>query len=150
MKVKVNINPNAIIDAKRLGKGQEVHRFFTNELRRVSDNYVPFRAGALKNNVVIDADGSAITYNSPYARYHWYGKKMVDPEYGVGSFYDKDYGHWSRPGVSKVLTEVDLNYTGAPNRGPKWALRAFADNKEALKLLSRNISKTCKGGVGWK
>lgn len=132
MKVKVNISPEAIIRSRRLGKGQAVHKFFTNEVRRVSDNYVPFRAGALKNNVTIDDNGTAITYNSPYARYHWYGKLMVDPEYGVGALYDEDYGYWSRPGVKKVLTDKDLSYTGAPMRGPKWTLRAFADNKEAI------------------
>ena len=132
MKVTVNIDPTAILKSKQLGKGQKVQQFFANEVKRVSDNYVPMKDGALKNNVSIDTDGSGITYHSPYARYHWYGKKMVDPEYGVGAFYSEDYGYWSRPGVKKQLTDIDLNYTGAPMRGPKWALRAFADNKEAL------------------
>lgn len=142
MKVTVNIDPTAILKSKQLGKGQKVQQFFANEVKRVSDNYVPMKDGALKNNVSIDTDGSGITYHSPYARYHWYGKKMVDPEYGIGAFYSKDYGYWSRPGVKKQLTDVDLNYRGAPMRGPKWTLRAFADNKEALETaIERYIER---------
>ena len=111
------------------GKAQYM---FTNELFRLSDDYVPFDTGMLKTNAYVDKGGTAIVYDSPYARYMWYGKLMVDPVYGVGAFYNENKGFWSRPGVQKVETERDLNYKGAPRRGAFWVERAFIDNEQTL------------------
>ena len=57
--LKRNLNKN--------GKGQ---RFFTHEVRRLSDPYVPFLTGVLKNTAT-ETVGS-ITYNTPYARRQYY------------------------------------------------------------------------------
>ncbi|WP_251393189.1 minor capsid protein [Mediterraneibacter agrestimuris] len=52
------------------GKGQ---RFFTNEVRRLSDPYVPKRTGVLKNTA--SATEKKIVYNTPYARRQYYEHK---------------------------------------------------------------------------
>ncbi|QIK56668.1 hypothetical protein G7059_01805 [Erysipelothrix sp. HDW6A] len=102
-----------IVDRFGLGPNGMTQKFFSNELMRIADGYVPFRQGALKNSATIETDGTAINYNVPYARVHWYGKIMA------GS-------------LPKQPTEKDMNYQGAPIRGHRWVERAYADNKDAI------------------
>lgn len=42
---------------------------------------------------------------------------LVDSITGKGAFYSEGYSFWSRPGVAKVETNIDLNYQNG--RGPK-------------------------------
>lgn len=102
-----------IVDRFGLGPSGVVQKHFTNELARISDNYAPFDVGALKNSATFDIDGTAINYNVPYARVHWYGKVMAGT-------------------LPKQPTDIDMNYNGAPTRGPRWVERAYADNKDEL------------------
>lgn len=116
-----------------LQDGGPVQKFFTSELMRLSDPYVPFRSGPLKNSVHPSQEWDSIIYNTPYARYHWFGKLMVDPITKKGAFYDPRSGrYWSRPNTPKVLTDRDLQYTGGPLRGPKWVERCWIDNKDSI------------------
>ena len=106
---------DTMIKDLNLEEGGSVQYFFTNEVWRLSDDYVPFNEGPLKNNSFINTEGTQIIYNSPYARYQWYGMLMVDPDYLVGgfpirngkiSFKDSDgpiNGYVSRQGVPKIL-----------------------------------------------
>lgn len=108
-------------------------QFFTSEIMRLSDPYVPFRSGPLKNTVTNAPNWDGIIYNTPYARYHWYGKLMVDPITKKGAFYDPKSGrYWSRPNTPKELTDKDMQYTGAPLRGPRWVERCWIDNKGSI------------------
>lgn len=70
-KIRLQIDPADKILLKRSlnqnGKGQ---KFFTHEVRRLSDPYIPFRTGVLKNNVT--ETPTTITYNAPYARRQYY------------------------------------------------------------------------------
>ena len=103
-----------------------VQEFFTNEVWRLSDDYVPFDSGMLARNVSMSLDKRSIIYNSPYARYQYYGLLMVDPDYLKGAMFSPSYGFWSRPGVPKILDpngrSID-NWNGL--RGPYWASRFF-------------------------
>ena len=103
----VEMKPTSVIKA-RLGlePNGKVQKFFTNTCYRYMDKYVPKDTGALRENVTIEAD--KITYESPYAHYQYIGKLYVDPITKKGAFYDEDYGYWSRPGVKKVGTNIDL------------------------------------------
>lgn len=116
----------ALLRGLNLEQGGKSQKFFTSEIIRLSDKYVPFRTGVLKNSVHPEPDYSAILYTTPYARYHWFGKLMVDPITGKGSFFDAQEGlHWSRPNTQKVLTDRDMQYQGAPLRGPFWTERMW-------------------------
>lgn len=131
--VKVDVSDTAkILEAHGLDKGGRVQEFFTSELMRKSDPYVPFNEGALKTSARLDTDKDAIIYNTPYARYHWYGKLMVDPITHKGAFYSPTYGFWSRPDVKKVLTDRNLEYNGAPLRGPRWVERCWINEKDNI------------------
>lgn len=116
-----------------LQDGGPVQKFFSNEIMRLSDPYVPFRFGPLKNSAHLTPEGDGIIYNTPYARYHWFGKLMVDPITKKGAFYDPRSGRfWSRPNTPKVQTARDMEYTGGPLRGPRWVERCWIDNKDDI------------------
>lgn len=74
MKVKIKIDPaNAILAKRKLGKGGEAQKFMVHEVRRVSDNYVPFLNGPLKNTAIENEE--SIEYVQPYARKQYYENK---------------------------------------------------------------------------
>ncbi len=134
--------PKDIINRLGLVPGGKIQEMFVNELIRISDPYVPFDNGPLKNQIVIASDATYYDYISPYARYHWNGKLMVDPVTKKGAFFNPNYGFWSRPGIPKELTNKDMNYRGAPMRGPKWTMRAWADNQnQVISNLERKLNK---------
>ena len=54
-----------------------------------------------------------MTYNAPHARYQYYGKVMVGR-------------------APKRLTNKDLTYEGAPQRGAKWFERMKAQNRNEI------------------
>lgn len=131
--VKVDVSDTAkILEAHGLNKGGRVQEFFTSEVMRKSDPYVPYAAGMLKNSAHVSQDKCAIEYGGPYAIYHWYGKLMVDPITHKGAFYSPTYGFWSRPNVNKVLTDRNLEYNGAPLRGPRWVERCWINEKDNI------------------
>lgn len=74
VKVKINIDPNKKILLKRnLNKNGKAQKLFTNEVKRLSDPYVPFDTGELKRNV--DVTTNQIIYKSPYAKKQYYKNK---------------------------------------------------------------------------
>ena len=109
----------------------KVLKFAANEIMRLSDDYVPFDSGTLKNSAYVTELGDEIVYPSPYAQYMYQGKLMVDPITKKGAFYDPITNrYWSRPGVKKELTDTPLNYAGAPKRGAHWVEKAWGEHKE--------------------
>lgn len=74
VKVNIDIDPADKIKLKRnLNKNGKAQQFLSTEIRRVSDPYVPFRKGSLKNTAV--ARKESIEYVQPYAKKQWYENK---------------------------------------------------------------------------
>lgn len=70
-KIRLQIDPvDRILLKRSLNKNGAGQRFFTHEVRRLSDPYVPFLTGVLKNTATEEVD--RITYNTPYARRQYY------------------------------------------------------------------------------
>ena len=70
-KVRIKMNSTQQILAKRgLQAGGQVQRFFTHEIRRRMDPYVPFLNGPLKNTAVEHED--SVEYVQPYSRRQYY------------------------------------------------------------------------------
>ena len=119
MDVDAVLRERGLSDSRPLAQRRAV-----SEVYRLSDPYVPFRSGALKNTVTTDR--RSLTYNVPYARYHWYGKVM-------GPNFQTAEGTWRSPnGKPKQLTDRDMTYSGAPTRGPRWTERMMIDRKDEL------------------
>lgn len=73
-KFTLKMNPTQKILLKHhLNKNGAGQRFFTNEIRRLSDPYVPLLHGPLKNTAVTEVN--RIIYIQPYARRQWYENK---------------------------------------------------------------------------
>jgi hypothetical protein len=110
------------------GRGLEergrVQKFIDSEVLRKSEPYIPMDTGKLKQSGISGTTiGSGkVVYNSPYARYQYYGKVMV------GS-------------APKRLTSTNLSYhAGDSRRGSYWFERMKADHvgdilKGAAKML---------------
>ena len=118
-------------------EGGETQKFFSNEIMRRSDKRVPMDSAILKNSAMLDAGSEGILYVTPYARYHWFGKLMIDSV--TGSSY-------ARPYTQKILTDRNMNYQGSPLRGPFWVDRTWIDEgndivKETEKFIERNFLK---------
>ena len=108
-----------------LSPGGRVHRFAAESVMRHADKYVPFQSGVLASSARVE-DDCAVSYNTPYARYLYYGKLMVDPVTKKGAFHDPVSGRfWSRPNTPKVLSDRPLRFSGAPMRGAYWAQRMW-------------------------
>lgn len=110
----VKLKPTSVIKT-RLGiePNGRVQKFFTNTCYKHMDKYVPMDEGNLRTNVSIDSD--SITYESPYARYQYYGvredgthKVVHYTTPGTGSYWDK---RMVSAEMQDVVEEVQ-NYIG--------------------------------------
>lgn len=93
----VKLKPTSTIKA-RLGiePNGRVQKFFTNTCYKHMDKYVPKDEGNLRT--IVDVESNSITYESPYARYQYYGVRedgthKVNPKNyttpGTGTYWDK-------------------------------------------------------------
>lgn len=136
---------NQIIKDKGLDPAGDAQRFHTaNVLRRIK-RYMPFLSGMTYKVTVAQTDISRpyIITDTPYAKYLFYGKVMIDPKINAAGFMTPE-GWRSRKGSVKVLTSRDLQYnrTKNPNAGPRWdrALSA-AEGKAMATDLQRYLNR---------
>lgn len=137
-KVSLYIDATKVLNDNGFGFNGTFLRVLADEIIRNCDPYVPMDQSILKNSAYYE--NGEIVYNTPYARYQYYGKLMVDPLYQKGAFFNEDYGFWSRKGVKKVLTDRDLHYSNNSTglRGSHWVERMWADKGDSiLKSLER-------------
>lgn len=72
-KVTINFDPTEKILLKRnLNNNGKAQCFFTSEIARLSDPYVPRLDGELKDKKNIELTNNKITYVMPYARRQYY------------------------------------------------------------------------------
>lgn len=122
MTVVFNMESAAEILRRRgLEPGGRIQQMFTARCAAEMDPYVPMQQGILKNTRVSTTD--SVIYNTPYARFQYYGKVMVGIESGSA---------YARAGERKVVIDKDLTYRGAPRRGPFWDKRMWADKKTKI------------------
>ena len=141
-------DPNKVISRLGLKPGQNAHKFF---MRRGADRmakYVPYRQnGSIEDALLqgIDYQRARYVLRGPHQRYQYYGKLMVDPKTGKGAFHDPISGRfWSRPGVAKVLTSKNLQYTKTPHpkAGPRYDVRMMeAEGDQLAAEVSAFIKK---------
>lgn len=134
-----------ILKDKGLDAGGDAQKFHTaNVLKRIK-RYMPFVSGMTYKVTVSQTDISRpyIITDTPYAKYLFYGKVMVDPKLGIAGFMTPE-GWRSRENVPKVRTNRDLQYNRMknPNAGPRWdrALSA-AEGKAMAADLQRYLNR---------
>lgn len=107
VKVNVSIVPKKILADRGLGKSDAANLFLANEVKRLSDPYVPMQQGILKSAQVKGGSPATLVYSTPYAHYQWVGKAM-------GGRAPKHY------------TGKELTYHGRM-RGKRWVNRMLSD-----------------------
>lgn len=105
----------------------KVQKFIDQEVIRLMDPYTPNLNGILIKSAILGTriGSGEINQNTPYARYHYYGKLMVSSK--TGSAY-------ASQGEKKILTDKDLEYNKSKNplAGPFWFERMKTDKKEQI------------------
>ena len=125
---KVKMNPAAkIIKDHGLDENGSATERLRNTVDRFCDPYIPFQSGGLKGKKTYPNKHS-IKYVSPYAHYHYKGKKATGA---------------SRPkGVKRRISGQSMNYNGAPKRGPEWDKRMMNDRgKEVCQDVENFIKR---------
>lgn len=123
-KITLKLDPIEKIMLKRnLGKNSNGQKFFTHEIRRLADSYVPMDSGNLKNTAVEET--GRIIYVQPYAKKQWYTHS--------GYHRIKVHGKSVRSHTRRVSTR---------KRGREWVLRMWADRKN--EIIS-SVAKYCGG-----
>ena len=126
---------NEMLKKRGLEERGRVQKFIDSEVIRLCSPYTPFQTNALIESALSGTEiGSGnIIYNSPYAKYLYYGKLMVSPTTGSS---------WAKQGERKALTGTDLKYDGAPKRGSYWFERMKADH---LRKLIKDVAEMAGG-----
>ena len=113
MSAKIDIKFDTVKILHDLGiTDMRLQRLLATQIIIISDPYVPFRDGYLKNSARIEDGGKAISYgatgpSNAYAR-RWYYESA--------------------------------NFNGAPIRGTRWVERAWNDNGQAvIKNIERKL-----------
>lgn len=125
MKVFCNVtcdfNLNKCLKGLGLNDRGRVQQKVAREILRLSDEYVPFASGALKDSGQVEND-TEVVWRAPYAVYMWNGIVYEDPELHCAGFQTED-GWRSRRGAKKVPTERPLQYSESPKRGARWVFK---------------------------
>lgn len=96
-----------------------VQQVVAHEVLELSDVYVPFDQGVLRDSGKVDDNGTDVVWNTPYAQYMWNGIVYEDPELHCAGFETED-GWRSRKYVKKVPTERSLQYHNGNLRSAEW------------------------------
>ena len=150
MKVKLYLPSAAkIIRSKGLGVDGAVQMFHTQNVLRRIKKYMPFRAGATYKITVVQTDihKPEIVTDTPYAKYLFHGKVMIDPKINAAGFLTPE-GWRSRKGCVKVRTNRDLVFFRGknPQAGPRWDLALSANEGRVMTVeLQRYIDIRSSG-----
>ncbi len=146
-KIQADLEISKILEERGLGASKAATIHIAGVIRALCDPYVPFAQGTLKNTaqVVNDAAGVGILYNTPYAHYQYtgevYGPNIPIRDAATGTI----VGYYSRKDIKKHPTGREINYSGAPMRGKQWEKRMMADRGDDVKReLARYVGGTYK------
>ena len=131
----LEIDVNAILAKRGLQDTGRVQQHIDEACMRYMAPYMPFETGVLESSMrlnTVPGTGKIVTA-TPYARYLYYGKLMVDPITGKGAFHDPISGRfWSRPNTPKVMDpkgrELEYSQSAHPKAGKLWFERMKADH----------------------
>ena len=148
-KIHIKINqPGKIIKRLGLDAAGDVQSFHTRNVLNRIKKYMPYRTGATQKltDIQTDIHKPEIVTDTPYAKYLYRGKVMIDPRTRRGGLMTPE-GWKTRKGCVKVETSRDLKYnkkTG--HEGPYWDRALSANEGKAMaadlqKYIDRKAGK---------
>lgn len=127
MKAEVNLSWKETFGKEQTARFDNVQRFVDSECIRLMVKYTPARNNILYKSATLGTKiGSGrIYYQSPYARYQYYGKLMVSSVTG---------SPYASKGESKVLTNKELKYNTVrhPQAQKMWFETMKTNHKEQI------------------
>lgn len=135
---EANLSWNAAFGKEKSKQFDSAQKFVDSECIRLMVKYTPARNNILYKSPTLGTTiGSGhIYYQSPYARYQYYGKLMVSRVTG---------SPYASKGESKILTDKNLNYSTA--RHPKAQKLWFETMKtNHMEQILRGAAAYTKGG----
>lgn len=105
-----------------------------NQIIADTQDYVPFLQGTLSESAKPNEDNTKIIYNTPYARFQYMGKLMLDSR---GS-------SWAKKNTKKHVVNKDLTYSREHHSqaGAKWYERSKENNlNNWIEVVKRAVSK---------
>ena len=104
-----NIDPNLLS-----GRATKLEKAMAYQVMKDTRQFVPADTMSLNNRTFVR--GNYIVYPAPYARYLYYGKRMVNAKTGKGPRYIPEVG-WRWPkGATLRPTEQDLHISTAVHK----------------------------------
>lgn len=140
LRVERNFDVGDCIRTMNLEERGKVQQTVVREILRLSDDYVPFAKGALKDSGHIE-NNEDVVWQAPYAHYMWEGIVYEDPKLHCAGFMTEN-GWRSRKGVDKVPTTRLLEYGNGKLRGAHWVDRMLQNGgKEKVEEAGRKAAK---------
>lgn len=147
MKVKLFLpSASQIIRSKGLAADGAVQMFHTRNALNRLERYVHFNTGTTYKITVVQTDirKPEIVSDTPYAKYLFRGKVMIDPKINAAGFMTSE-GWRSRRGCTKVVTQRNLQFTNK-RAGPRWDRALSANEGKAMAAdLQRFIDRRSGG-----
>lgn len=109
--------------AEREKQFKNCQKYIDSAVLRYDAKYIPFQTGALNQSGTTGTviGSGEVVYQSPYARYLYYGKVMRDAQ--GRAFYGS---------APKHVTDEDIHYHGEPQRGKLWFERMKSAHKKTI------------------
>lgn len=125
MSVTFDLDPTGkILERHGMNEGGIVQKVVDSEVLRYNDPYMPFLTGTLRKsgNLATKLGSGEVQYNTPYARYLYYGKLMVGR-------------------MPKKLTNINLKFHGGGLCGAKHFERMKIDHKADILRAAQEAIK---------
>lgn len=107
--LRQNIDPSLLS-----GRATKLEKAMAWQILKDTRPFVPAMTMSLNNRTYIQ--GNSIIYPAPYARYLYYGVRMVDAATGRGAFYIPDVGWRHHKGAKLRPTGEPLNISTAVHK----------------------------------
>ena len=136
--ISVDIKTN--IDASLLsGRATKTEQALAWQILKDTDPFVPAKTLSFAHRAYVK--GNYIIYSGPYARYLWYGKRMVNAATGKGPRYIPEVGwRWPKGAVLKP-TDEPLNISTAVHKDATamWVNASKARNMKKWAQIAARI-----------
>lgn len=134
------ISPREFIKRAGVGEGGYVQKVVDAAVIRESAQYAPYDEGILAGsaNTSTEIGSGEVVYDTPYARYLWYGE-VYGPNIPIvenGAV----VGYWSPPEKHPTGRQIEYNPGHNHLAGSHWCERAMADHKDDVLEEAQNAA----------
>lgn len=132
--LKQNIDPNLLS-----GRATKLEKAITWQILKDTARFVPAMTLSLSNRAFVK--GNSIVYPGPYARYLYYGRRMVNAATGRGPRWIRDVG-WRWPKGAKLRpTDEPLHISTAVHKDAtsNWMEASKARNMKTWEKIAARI-----------